>query len=313
MDTRLAVNGGSPVIAEALPSFKNNTGRLIGEEEKRLVDEVLASGNLAYIYGDKVGRFEKRFAELWGARQAVAVNSGTSALHTAVIYLNPDPGDEIIVSPITDMGSVIPILFQQAIPVFVDIDPLNQNMDPSKIEEKISSRTKAIMVTHIYGSPADMDPIMAIAEKHGLFVIEDCAQAHMTRYHNRPVGTIGHIGAFSFQQSKHITTGDGGMVISSEDDRFGRTLRLCFDKGWPRHLKGRDHYFLAPNYHMTELQAAVGLAQIEKYDVSIGARRKSGGELADMLKDEEALEPVGCLPDCLATYFYFCFRLCWRM
>jgi dTDP-4-amino-4,6-dideoxygalactose transaminase len=274
-----------------------------------LVRQVISTGNLAYIYGTKVRQFEEQFAGIFGLKNAVAVSSGTAALHTAMIYLNPDPGDEILVSPITDMGSVIPILYQQAVPVFVDIDPFNQNMDPAAIEQQISLRTRAIMVTHIFGSPADMDPIVAIARKHNLFVIEDCAQAHMTEYHGRKVGTIGNIGCFSFQQSKHITTGDGGMVISDEDERFGRSLRLCFDKGWPRAKPGRDHYFLAPNYHMTELQAAVGLAQIRKYDQSIQARRDAAAQLDKLLEPEEAIAPVGTLSGCKQTYFYYCFRV----
>lgn len=305
----LAINGGNPVITQPLPTIKNSTGRLIGNEEMELLREVVESGNLAYIYGNMVGRFEEEFAELIGTKQAVAVSSGTAALHTAMIYLNPDPGDEVLVSPITDMGSVIPILYQQAVPVFVDVDPVNQNMDPSLIEAQISDRTRAIMVTHIYGSPADMDPVLEIARKHNLFVIEDCAQAHLTEYKGRKVGTLGNIGCFSFQQSKHITTGDGGMVISSEDNQFGRGLRQCFDKGWPRHKPGRDHYFLAPNYHMTELQAAVGLAQIEKYEQSIAARRDAASELDALLQNIPFVSPVKALPDCKHTYFYYCFTI----
>jgi len=306
---KLAVDGGPSVITDPLPSIKNASGRLVGAEEMALVKEVMESGCLAYIYGEKVGAFEKSFAGLYGVDHAVAVSSGTAALHTAMVYLNPDPGDEILVSPVTDMGSVIPILYQQAVPVFVDIDPSNQNMDPQAIEEQISSRTRAIMVTHIYGSPADMDPIMEIARKHDLFVIEDCAQAHMTRYHGRLVGTIGNLGCFSFQQSKHITTGDGGMVIANEDRRFGRRIRECFDKGWPRDKPGRDHFFLAPNYHMTELQAAVGLAQIQKYPISIKARQDAAVRLDGRLKRETGATPVATLPECEQTYFYYGFRL----
>lgn len=309
MAERLAIDGGNAVISEPLPTIKNASGRLIGQEEMELVREVIESGNLAYIYGDKVGRFERRFAELIGTKQGVAVSSGTAALHTAMVYLNPEPGDEILVSPITDMGSVIGILYQQAVPVFVDIDPLNQNMDPELVEQHISPRTRAIMVTHIFGSPADMDPILEIARKHDLFVIEDCAQAHMSEYHGRIVGALGDIGCFSFQQSKHITTGDGGMVVANDDNRFGRSLRQCFDKGWPREKPGRDHCFLASNYHMTELQAAVGLAQIEKYGQSIEARRRAAGELDGLLAGQNIIQPVGTLADCKQTYFYYCFTI----
>ena len=271
--------------------------------------EVLETGNLAYIYGHHVTRFEERFAGLMGAEYAVAVSSGTAALHTAMIYLNPDPGDEILVSPITDMGAVIPVLYQQAIPIFVDVDPLNQNMNPAEIEQLLTPRTRALMVTHMFGSPADMDPVLRIAVKHDLFVIEDCAQAHMAEYRGRKVGTLGNMGCFSFQQSKHITTGDGGMVISNEDDQFGRSLRLCFDKGWPRSSDGRDHLFLAPNYHMTELQAAVGLAQCEKYGLCISRRREAAAQLDEMLRGLEGIRPLATLPECKQTYFSYCFRL----
>jgi len=292
-----------------LPTIADKTGRLIGEEELQQLREVIESGTLAYIYGTKVYAFEKEFAELFGVKYAIAVSSGTASLHTAMIYLNPNPGDEIIVSPITDMGSVIPILYQQAIPVFADIDPATQTLDPKSIEENISNRTRGIMVTHIHGIPANMDAIMEIAKRHDLFVIEDSAQAHMSKYHGKLVGTIGDVGCFSFQQSKHITTGDGGMVISNEDMKFGRSLRHCFDKGWPRDKPGRDHYFLAPNYHMTELQAAVGIAQIKKYPESIEARRASGKALVERLQESNLVTLLTTLPDTTSTFFSFSFMI----
>jgi len=297
------------LIPDPLPTIADNSGRMIGKEELQQLQEVIESGTLAYIYGTKVKEFEKLFSRMFESEHAVAVSSGTAALHTALVYLNPNPGDEIIVSPITDMGTVIPILYQQAIPVFVDIDELTQNMDPSKIEEAISSRTKAVMVTHIHGIPADMDPIMQIAEKHNLMVIEDCAQSHMASYHGKLTGTIGDLGCFSFQQSKHITTGDGGMVISKTAEREGRDLRLCFDKGWPRDLPGRDHYFLAPNYHMTELQAGVGIAQIRKYPEIIENRRESGKLLSSLLSEFDLVTTIQSYPDTVSTFFSFGFRL----
>jgi perosamine synthetase len=226
-----------------------------------------------------------------------------------LIYLDPDPGDEILVSPLTDMGTVIPILYQQAVPVFVDIDPRIQNMDPRKIEENISDRTRAIIVTHLHGIPADMDPIMEIAGRHDLFIIEDAAQAHMAEYHGKYVGAVGNIGCFSLQQSKHITTGDGGMLITDEDNRFGRSLRLCFDKGWPRNEPVRDHYFLAPNYHMTELQAAVGLAQLRKYGQSLQARKQSAKEMLGRLADFDLVFPLETYPSTSSTFFAYAFRL----
>jgi len=305
---KLAIDGGRKAIAGTLPTFRDASGRSLGAEEIGQLTEVIQSGSLSFLSGTKTAEFERRFAEVYGAKIAVAVSSGTAALHAAVTYLNPEPGDEILVSPITDMGSVIPILAQLAVPVFVDVDPLTQNMDPAKIEASITPRTKAILVTHIYGNPADMDAIMAIADRHDLFVIEDCAQAHLATYKGRLCGTIGHLGCFSFQQSKHMTTGDGGMVIANEDHRFGRELRQCPDKGWPRTKGGRDHLFLAPNYHMTELQAAVGIAQLAKLRKMVDARRRSAFQLTAHLEGSKA-RPVKILPDTTGTFFFYTFRL----
>ncbi|NPT43483.1 aminotransferase class V-fold PLP-dependent enzyme [Paraburkholderia sp. 1N] len=304
----LALNGGPKAIAGALPTFRNASGRSLGAEEIEQLTEVINSGSLSFLSGEKTKEFERNFAELFGAKQAVSVSSGTAALHTAVTYLNPEPGDEIIVTPITDMGSIIPVLAQLAIPVFVDVDPETQNMDPAKLEAAITPRTKAIIVTHIYGNPADMDAIMAVAKRHNLFVIEDCAQAHLATYKGHLCGTLGHLGCFSFQQSKHMTTGDGGMVIANEDERFGRELRQCSDKGWPRSKGGRDHQFLAPNYHMTELQAAVGIAQLRKLEGMVEARRQSAFYLSELLTGSGA-NPTKILPDTKGTFFFYTFRV----
>lgn len=306
--SELAIKGGKPAIDGVLPSIRNSSGRSLGAEEMAQLKEVIETGSLSFLYGKKTGEFEGAFAELYGARTAVSVSSGTAALHTAVLYLNPEPGEEIILSPITDIGTAIPIISQLAVPVFADVDPSTQNIDPASIERCITPRTRAIIVTHVYGNPADMDAIMAIAAKHDLFVIEDCAQALLAYYKGRLCGTIGHLGCFSFQQSKHMTTGDGGMVIANEDERFGRRLRLCADKGWPRDKGGRDHLFLAPNYHMTELQAAVGLAQLRKLGTLVDARKNAAATLTERLANVD-VAPVLPLPDTVGTYFFYSFRL----
>lgn len=304
----LAIHGAKKVIEGVLPSFRNASGRSVGEEELEQLKDVVKSGALSFLSGEKTKEFERAFAALYGVKQAVAVSSGTAALHVAITYLNPEPADEIIVAPITDMGSIIPVLAQMAIPVFADVVPGTQNLDPAKLEQYISPRTKAIIVTHIYGNPADMDAIMAIAERHKVFVIEDCAQAHLASYKGRLCGTIGHLGCISFQQSKHMTTGDGGMVIANEDMRFGRELRQCGDKGWPRSKGGRDHLFLAANYHMTELQAAVGIAQLKKLPAMVEARRASAFQLTDLLRGTRA-QPIDILPDCKGVFFFYSFRV----
>ena len=304
----LAINNGEKSIKEALPTYRDASGRSLGAEEIEQLTEVINSGSLSFLSGAKSKEFERDFSNLYGVKTAVAVSSGTAALHTAIIYLNPEPGDEIIVAPITDMGSIIPIVAQLAIPVFADVDPDTQNLDPAKLESYITPRTKAIVVTHIYGNPADMDAIMAIAGKHNLFVIEDCAQAHLATYKGRLCGTIGHLGCFSFQQSKHMTTGDGGMVISNESDRFGRDLRQCSDKGWPRTKGGRDHLFLAPNYHMTELQSAVGIAQLRKLSGMVEARRQAALYLTALLAGLP-VRPTLILPETKGTFFFYTFRV----
>lgn len=280
----LAVFGGTPVVSYALPTIKDVSGRDVGAEELKLVTEVVMSGNFGYLYGTKLKQFQKEWADRFGTDNALGVSSGTAALHTAMIFLDIGPGDEVLVPAITDMGTVIAVLLQNAVPVFVDVDIKTQNIDPSDIEHKITKRTKAIIPVHLYGFPCDMDPIMETAQKHGLYVVEDCAQAHLTRYKGRLAGTIGHAGCFSFQQSKHMTTGDGGMIIVQQDELCGRKLVHCADKGWPRE-KYREHLFLAPNYHMTELQAAVGIAQLRKLDRFIENRRTTALHLTALLED----------------------------
>ncbi|OXC76775.1 DegT/DnrJ/EryC1/StrS family aminotransferase [Caballeronia sordidicola] len=304
----LAINNGEKSIKTSLPTFRDATGRSLGSEEIEQLTEVINSGSLSFLSGAKSKEFERDFANLYGVKLAVAVSSGTAALHTAITYLNPEPGDEIIVAPITDMGSIIPILAQLAIPVFADVDGETQNLDSAKLESYITPRTRAIVVTHIYGNPADMDAIMTIAERHNLFVIEDCAQAHLAMYKGRLCGTIGHLGCFSFQQSKHMTTGDGGMVIANDNERFGRELRQCSDKGWPRNKSGRDHLFLAPNYHMTELQAAVGIAQLRKLVDMVEARRRTAFYLTELLTSLP-VRPTPILPETKGTFFFYTFRV----
>ena len=304
----LAINGGPKAIPEPLPSFRDHSGRSLGDEEIAELVDAIRSGALSFLTGKKTAAFERGFADLLGMRDAVAVANGTAALHAAVIYLNPEPGDEIILSPVTDMGTAIPIMAQLAVPVFADVDPATQNITASTIEACLTPRTRAIIVTHIFGAPADMDPIMELAARHGLFVIEDCAQAHLATYKGRVCGSIGHLGCFSFQQSKHMTTGDGGMVVANEDQRFGRELRLCGDKGWPRSRGGRDHLFLALNYHMTELQAAVGLAQLRKLPGMVQARVAAAEHLTARLRSVD-VAPAAILPECRGVFFFYAFRL----
>lgn len=280
---KLAILGGEPVIKEKLPAVEDASGRFFGDEELSLLTEVMKSGRLNYINGTKLARFEREFAEKYDAKYAVTCSSGTAALHGTMIALDLEPGDEVIVAPITDMGTIIPILMQNLVPVFADVDPDIHNVDPKSVEAKVTKKTRAIVVVHMFGHAVDMDPLMEIARKYNLYVIEDCCQAFLTHYKGKLCGTIGDAGCFSFQQSKHMTTGDGGMIITN-NDKLGRRMKLCVDKGWPRDGQFRDHLFLAPAYHMTELQAAVGIAQLGKLDKIVAARR----EMAQLLNEKFA-------------------------
>jgi perosamine synthetase len=300
------VNDGTPIISYKFPNWGDISGRNIGEEEKKLVLEVLESGHLGMVNGSMVTEFQRLWAEKFGVDTAVATSSGTAALHTALIYACVGAGDEVLVPCISDMGTVIAILLQNAIPVFVDVDLLAQNMNPEDFERKITSRSKVVIPVHMFGLPCDMDRILQVAKKHKIIVIEDCCQAHFSKYKGKIVGTIGDIGCVSFQQTKHVTTGEGGMVITNSDQRYSRKLQLCADKGWPRD-KYRDHYFLAPNYHMTELQAAVGIAQLGKLDEMVIHRQRSARALSRILSGIDGVTPPPEPQGYEHTYFAYQF------
>ncbi len=210
------------------------------------------------------------------------MTSGTAAIHTAVAAIDPDPGDEIITTPLTDMGTVIGIIYQNAIPVFADVEPGGYHLDPAAASEQITARTRAIIPVHLWGIPARIDDIVALGRERGIPVIEDCAQAYLSELQGRPVGTIGAIGCFSLQQSKHITCGDGGLLATDDDDLAARA-RLFSDKGWDRTEGGRGHAFLGMNYRITELQSAVVLAQLGKLKEFVARRRRLGDLLTRKL------------------------------
>jgi len=274
-----------------LPAIANSSGRTIGKEELALLEEVIESGALCRNNGTMVVDFEKEFASLYGVKHCQASTSGTAAIHIALGALDVGPGDEVITTPITDMGSVIPILAQNAIPIFADLDPNTYTLDPADVRKKITDRTKAIIVVHLFGNGADMDVLAAIAEEHDIALVEDCCQAYLTEHRGRKVGTIGSIGCFSLQQSKHITAGDGGMTITN-NDKLAERAALFADKGWPR-IPGirRDHYFLGMNYRMTELQGAVALAQLKKLEDVVSARRSAAVAFTRMIQDIPHVSP----------------------
>ncbi len=274
-----------------LPSDQDATGRTLGREEQEALARVIASGTLNSTKGTEVAALEKSLARLLGVKHVVACSSGSAAVHCAVAALNPEPGDEIVTTSITDMGALHPIIAQGAIPVFADVDPQTCNVTAEAIRAVLSERTRAIVVTHLFGNPCEMAAIQALADERGIPVIEDCAQAYLATVDGKQVGTFGRLACFSLQQGKHITTGEGGFV-ATDDDALARRVFLFVNKAWGYGDAQPDHYFLAPNYRMTELQGAVANAQLPKLQGSVerapGDRRRADAAAGRHRRDHPA-------------------------
>lgn len=291
-----------------LPKDSEANGRTFDQVERENLLQVIASGKLNCTGGTWVEAFQNAFKELYDVSFARCVTSGTAAIHTAVAAIDPEPGDEIITTPITDMGALTPILYQTALPVFADVDPRTYNITAATIEKKISSRTKAIIVTHLFGQPCEMDPIIELANERGIPVIEDAAQAFLAEYGGRRVGTLGQIGCFSLQQGKHITTGEGGIVLSSSKG-YIRRANLFVDKAWGYGDPEPDHLFLALNYRMTELQGAVALGQLGKLAGVVEARREGAALLTSRIADIEGVSPPFCIAKAKHVYWKYCLSI----
>jgi len=289
-----------------LPSDADHSGRDLGDEELALLRQVIESGTLNCTRGTQVKAFETAFAARYGVPHARAVASGTAAIHSAIAAIDPEPGDEIITTPITDMGAIAPILYQQAIPIFADVDPVSLNVTPATVAARITARTRAIIVTHLFGNPCDVLGIRHVADACGVPVIEDCAQAYLATQDGRLVGTLGAIGAFSLQQGKHMTTGEGGVVITA-NAAHARWMTLFSDKAWGYGDPSPDHYFLALNYRMTDLQGAVAQAQLRKLDGVVARRQRSAAMLTERLSGVPGLTlPT---PNRGATHVYWKYPL----
>jgi dTDP-4-amino-4,6-dideoxygalactose transaminase len=291
-----------------LPSDQDSSGRTLGDEEVARVAEAIRSGILFSPKGNFVKKFEQEFGKRIGAKHSYACSSGTAAIHCAVAAVDPEPGDEIVTTSITDMGALTPIVYQGAIPVFADVDSHTLNVTAKTIEPCLSPKTKAIIVSHMFGNPCDMKPIMALANSRGIPVIEDCAQSFDAMVDGKPVGTIGALGCFSLQQGKHITTGEGGIVVSN-DPNFARRAFLMINKAWGYGDEKPDHYFLALNYRMSELQGAVALAQLPKLAWSVDKRVLAAKHLDEKLRGLPGIETPALHPGNTHTYWKYCLRI----
>lgn len=253
---------------------------LLDGNEKKYLLECIETGWIS-AEGPFIRRFEEQFAARVGRKHGIAVTNGSAALDAAVVALGIGPGDEVILPAFTIISCAAAVVRAGATPVIVDSHPATWNMDVARIEERITPRTRAIMVVHIYGLPTDMAPILALAERHGLKIIEDAAEMHGQTYRGRPCGSFGELSTFSFYPNKHVTTGEGGMLVTDDDalaERCRSLRNLCFI---PR--RRFVHEELGWNLRMTNLQAAVGVAQLERLDAFVAKKRRIGAMYTKLL------------------------------
>lgn len=275
---------------------------VLSREAKAYVNECLASGWISSA-GRFIDLFEKGFASYLGVKYGITTTNGTTALHLAVAAMGIGEGDEVIIPDLTIISCALAVIYTGATPVFVDVDPVTGNIDPALIEKRITRKTKAIMVVHLYGHPADMDPIMTIARRHKIPVIEDAAEAHGARYKGRPVGSIGDVGCFSFYANKIITTGEGGMVVTNNTSfaTHARTLKDLAHAPNERFL----HKELGFNYRMTNMQAALGLGELKHIATYIRKKRQMAKAYTKLLADIPYLTAPHEEPWAQSVYWMF--------
>ncbi|MCB0716355.1 MAG: DegT/DnrJ/EryC1/StrS family aminotransferase [Chitinophagaceae bacterium] len=312
MAKKLAINGGAPLRTKLFPAY--NT---IGEEEKKAVIQVLDTGNLSqylgawthdFYGGPTVRAFEESWSSTFNVKNAISVNSNTSGLFTAIGAIGIQPGDEVIVTPYSMSASAVAPLVYGGVPVFADIHSDTFCLDPKSIEKKITERTKAIMVVHLFGHPADMDEILTIAKKHDLYVIEDCAQAPMGKYKGNYVGTLGDIGVFSLNYHKHIHTGEGGVMITNNDELADRCQMIrnhAENIVAPKAIKNLVN-LIGYNYRMTEIECAIGIAQLKKLPSLLQQRLDNVAFFNEKLSAFPAFELLPELAnDSVHTYYVY--------
>lgn len=308
---KLAINGGT-----AVRTLDFTARRTMGEREKNAVMEVMERGELSgffgspgphWLGGEKVKEFENKWAKNYGYKYAISVNSWTTGLMTAVGAMGIGPGDEVIVSPYTMSASATAILFYGGVPVFADIDPDTFNITAATIEPLITQRTKAIMVVHIFGQTAEMEAIMALASKHNLKVIEDGAQSPGVKYKDKPICSFGDIGGFSLNYHKHIHTGEGGMLVTN-DDQVALRCQLIRNHGENlvevQPIEDLTN-MLGSNYRLTELQAAIGIVQLDRLDRYVAHRQRLADYFSKRLAGIAGLTPAKVADGAEHAYYLY--------
>lgn len=283
---KLALLGGSPIRSRPFPSWPQ-----WGREEEEGLLRVLHSGKWGSLHGSETACFEDEFARFLGARHAVAVTNGTAALEVALRAAGLQAGDEVIIPAYTFVATATAVIANGAIPRFADIDPETYNLDIESARALVNERTRAIIPVHFAGRPADMDAVLNLAARHNLIVIEDAAQAWGARWRDRCVGTYGHAGCFSFQSSKNVTAGEGGMVVT-DDDTLAPLIRSFVNCGRLESGLWYAHYYAGGNYRITEFQAAVLRAQLARYPRQLAQRQQSMHFLDEALAKLPGLVPL---------------------
>jgi len=280
-----------------------------GKRERDLLDEALSRGNLFYAQADGlVDRMLAKMRAVTGRRYAVASSSGTAAIHAAIAAAGVEPGAEVVLPPITDMGTAIGILMQNAVPVFSDVDPSSYNLTAATVEAVITPRTQAVIAVHLAGTPCDMLPLAALCKSRGIALIEDCAQAWGAQYAGKPVGGVGQSACFSFNEFKHLSCGDGGVIVTDDERVYHAALNFT-DKHYDRARNGSQRMArLGMNYRMTELQGAVALAQLERLDAVAAHRHRIGGALDKALSAIAGIRPQAVPRGGASAYWFNMFR-----
>jgi perosamine synthetase len=300
---KLAIDGGPKAVQESVAPLVR-----WGDPERAQLNAAVDQNTMFYWHGPQTTLFVERFRKICPTKYVMTCSSGTAACHIAVAAAGIAPGDEVITTPITDIGTVIGVLYQQAVPVFADLGASTYNLDPADVERRITPRTKAIIAVHLAGNPCRMHELKQIADKNNLVLIEDCAQAWGSKYRDQPIGTIGHIACFSLQQSKQVTCGDGGVVASS-DERFGPLLQSYGDKGGDRIKSAGIFERFSTNYRMSELQAAFAAAQLDRLEGIAATRSRLGNALSERIADLKGIAPHGVDSADRATYWFYMLRV----
>lgn len=304
MSQKLALHGGKPVRTKPFTEWP-----IFGKAEERALLRVLRSGKWGRLDGVEVQRFERRFAEMHGCRHAIAVANGTVSLRIALLAAGIQADDEVIVPPYTFVSTASAVVEANAIPVFADLDLGSFNLDPKAVAAAITPRTGAIIPVHFAGQMADMSAFMKLARKHKLIVIEDAAHAHGASSAGRPAGSIGHLGSFSFQSSKNLTSGEGG-IITTNDDKLARACRSIQSCGRVEGGLWYEHHVISGNYRLGEFQGAVLNAQLDRLEEQTRRRDENGRYLAAKLAKIPGLYPQKRPADCTShSHHLFMMRL----